>query len=451
MPGIETDNKRGFWESNDIVPLHEVFLASAGSAWDDVSAFDAGRVDPEAMASFRSGVLGILEKDFSGSPIFAVKDPRICRFVSVWLEILEEFGAVPTAVLPIRHPLEVAESLRVRDDFPVEKSLLLWLRHCLEAERETRHIARSIIFYDAVLKDWRQMASKVAEELQIEWPQSASGVGEAIADFLSPGQRHYVHDLVEFDASPEIADWVKRTFAALQSLAADPADQAARDRLESVYAELQHADAVFAPLLRDQRQVNRGLATALKSRDEELIGRRGEMVSRDTEVARLTHELTLAENRIGALLGSTSWRLSLPLRLAKPLLAWGLRLPRRVAKLAYWTLTLQLGKKLRLRRDIMIVNQTRLFDPAFYLSAYPDLAGGEIDPLLHYLETGAAEGRDPNPLFDTSYYLEANPDVAAAKSNPLVHYIVSGAAEGRDPHPLFDAAYLRQGMRAAGL
>ena len=61
------------------------------------------------------------------------------------------------------------------------------------------------------------------------------------------------------------------------------------------------------------------------------------------------------------------------------------------------------------------------------------MAAAGINPLVHYLTWGAAEGRDPSPLFDTSYYLKSNPDVAAAGINPLAHYLTWGAAEGRDP------------------
>ena len=64
---------------------------------------------------------------------------------------------------------------------------------------------------------------------------------------------------------------------------------------------------------------------------------------------------------------------------------------------------------------------------------------GRTNPLAHYLEYGAREGRDPHPLFSSSFYLESNPDVAAAGVNPLAHYLEWGAREGRDPHPQFDS------------
>ena len=86
-----------------------------------------------------------------------------------------------------------------------------------------------------------------------------------------------------------------------------------------------------------------------------------------------------------------------------------------------------------------------LFDAAWYLGQYPEVAALECDPLTHYLRRGAHEGRDPNPVFNTAWYLANNPNVAAADLNPLEHYLEFGARAGRDPSPLFDSSwYLEQ-------
>ncbi len=74
-----------------------------------------------------------------------------------------------------------------------------------------------------------------------------------------------------------------------------------------------------------------------------------------------------------------------------------------------------------------------IFDAAWYLQTYGDVAEAGADPALHYLRDGAAELRDPGPYFSTSYYLDSYPDVAAEKLNPLLHYLADGAAEGRNP------------------
>ncbi len=98
----------------------------------------------------------------------------------------------------------------------------------------------------------------------------------------------------------------------------------------------------------------------------------------------------------------------------------------------------------RLAEDIEILHKSPLLDPVWYRQTYLDLRDTPIDVARHYLEHGAAEGRNPHPLFDTKFYLEQNPDVAEAGINPLVHFILHGAKEDRDPHPLFAVGWYKR-------
>ncbi|MBE7212878.1 MAG: hypothetical protein INR65_17840 [Gluconacetobacter diazotrophicus] len=74
-----------------------------------------------------------------------------------------------------------------------------------------------------------------------------------------------------------------------------------------------------------------------------------------------------------------------------------------------------------------------LFDPDWYRDTYPDVAAAGMDPIRHFFENGAREGRNPNPFFDTGHYVRSYEDVAAAKMNPFLHYLLYGAREGRLP------------------
>lgn len=73
------------------------------------------------------------------------------------------------------------------------------------------------------------------------------------------------------------------------------------------------------------------------------------------------------------------------------------------------------------------------FDPAEYLSAYPDVAEFGIDPVLHYALFGWKEGRSAGSLFDGNFYVESNPDVLTSGLSPLHHFLAFGRAEGRSP------------------
>ncbi len=72
-----------------------------------------------------------------------------------------------------------------------------------------------------------------------------------------------------------------------------------------------------------------------------------------------------------------------------------------------------------------------LFDEKYYLLTYPDVEKSNLDPLTHYLQIGAKEGKNPSKDFDTKYYLENNSDVKKIGINPLIHYTKHGKREGR--------------------
>jgi O-antigen biosynthesis protein len=59
-----------------------------------------------------------------------------------------------------------------------------------------------------------------------------------------------------------------------------------------------------------------------------------------------------------------------------------------------------------------------------------------ISPLEHYAIFGWREGRDPSASFSTAEYLQRYPDVQAADMNPLLHFVLSGKAEGRMSRPV---------------
>jgi lipopolysaccharide biosynthesis protein len=84
------------------------------------------------------------------------------------------------------------------------------------------------------------------------------------------------------------------------------------------------------------------------------------------------------------------------------------------------------------REDYRLLASSPLFDAEWYRANNPDVAAADIDPVVHYLESGASEGRRPGPDFDPAAYLAANPDVAAAGANPLRHYLLLGRQEERN-------------------
>ena len=153
------------------------------------------------------------------------------------------------------------------------------------------------------------------------------------------------------------------------------------------------------------------------------------------EIGQLHQQLVSTRRELAMLEGSTSWRAT---RIFRQALSPYPRLRRnikRALRLVWWIATYQLPQKLRARRRLLkdreLIAGSPLFDAAWYLAHYPDVAAAAWDPALHYALHGATERRDPGPKFDAGWYLDHNTDVKATGVNPLLHYLQQGSAEGR--------------------
>ena len=190
MPAGE-DNPKGFWEHADIVAAHDQLLGHLGSSWDDELPLAEGWWRRADLSSYRDALRDIVRRDFSRSPLWILKDPRICRLLPLWFDILREVGARAHFVICLRDPDEVAKSLEKRDGIPAAKAQLMWLEHLLDAERWSRGQARVSVAYDELLADWRGTVQRIGQALslplRIDDPKTAAEVDA----FLEPSLRHH--------------------------------------------------------------------------------------------------------------------------------------------------------------------------------------------------------------------------------------------------------------------
>ncbi|MDM7831753.1 CDP-glycerol glycerophosphotransferase family protein [Cellulomonas edaphi] len=99
-----------------------------------------------------------------------------------------------------------------------------------------------------------------------------------------------------------------------------------------------------------------------------------------------------------------------------------------------WFTTAEGHVSLRRRTPVEAIVEAGTFDVEYYRSQVPDLPAG-VDPVEHYVTTGAAAGLNPSTMFDTEYYRQMNPGI---RGNGLAHYSEFGWREFRNPSPAFD-------------
>jgi hypothetical protein len=379
-PGVA--NERGFWESSVIVDLNDDILAAGGSEWRDLRKFDPDQIDACTAETLRARARAALADEFGQASFPVLKDPRMCRLMPFWAQVFDEAEWSVRALLPVRSPLEVCWSLKRRDGLSPSYGCLLWLRHVLEAEAETRGMPRAILNWPQLLSDPATALSRLSEQLDLSWPSRSESALAEIDAFVSADLRHEKASDDDLRVHPAVNDLARETYASMLELVEDPGNVRALRRLDGLRARFEAAGEIFGDAMCELE---------------------GEIAAANTTIAHFADRY--AER-------------SRDSKQSDFLDVWKRR--RRPP-----TLSLVNSK------DLEAIRNSVFFDAGRYLEANPDVRAAGMDAALHYLLHGGREGRDPGPLFSTEAYLARRPDVAAAGVNALLHYETHGRREDR--------------------
>ena len=290
---IGSDNPSGFWESLAIKELNDCILASGGSAWDDWETFDARWYESPVAEEFRDRARATLADEFGDCRLFVLKDPRICRLLPFWIDSLDDFGAEPIIVTPVRNPLDVATSIEVRDGIDRSIGLLLWLRHCLDAEVTTRNLRRAYVRYERLVTEPHAIADEMGDGLGIVWPRRSTDSSIDIDDFLSPALRHHRTDDDTFLGNPRLSDWIRDSFEIFDRWASGGHTDEDQTTLDGIRSTFNAATPAFG----------RAVAVGVK-KSREVDTLREELANGELRVEQLNTELHTAREEIATSTGA---------------------------------------------------------------------------------------------------------------------------------------------------
>ena len=346
-----SDNMTGFWEPTEIVNLHEEILKAAGTSWDDIVEFPVAWFSSATAAGFRQRLSSALDREFGDADLFVMKDPRLCLLFPLWLSVLQDRSIEPLFVIPIRNPLEVAGSLSKRDLFPAHKSFLLWAKYFLASEQNSRSHARVFVSYDDMLADWRGVIDMIGNSLCIRWPVRSGKSDAEIDSFLSGDLRHHTLTAEDILAQGNVADSVKSAYAWATSAALQRPP--ASEELDRLRHSLNDAGRMFMPFIAEQRNiaVEKGRVIAKQKKviieKDRVIAKQKKIIIEKDRVIDGKNSLqadlvnaqttnTALRQQYNALLLSTSWRATAPLRSIATAIPRSIHIPmRRAARSIY--------------------------------------------------------------------------------------------------------------------
>ncbi|MDJ0864223.1 MAG: hypothetical protein QNJ82_18530 [Gammaproteobacteria bacterium] len=192
LPPDPDDNPLGYFELPDAVTLNDRLLAALGRHYMDLGEMPAGWQERAEVEAVGTKIRDLLKKLGDESPLFAIKDPRLCRTLPVWKRAAQAVGLRLVFAHVFRHPVQVVRSLQKRDpDYTMAEGLLLWLNHVLEACQSIQQHHVSWVEFDSLLRQPAARLSAVADELGLRWPVEEAGQGAMLEGILKPGLRHF--------------------------------------------------------------------------------------------------------------------------------------------------------------------------------------------------------------------------------------------------------------------
>mmetsp|Transcript_41317 Transcript_41317/g.74484 ORF Transcript_41317/g.74484 Transcript_41317/m.74484 type:complete len:642 (+) Transcript_41317:39-1964(+) len=195
--GASFDNEKGFYERIDVVLQNDEFMGAQNAGW----SFNVGDYDSEkalqhkqqGKITFKEGkkALKFLNNHMKSLP-YLQKDPRMCITLPTWLKLLDD---KPAIVFTYRHPLEVAMSLKHREqNFAIEHGLRLWIMYNMRALQNSEGLCRVFSTNEAVFKDPMTEVQRIKNELTMKCrviaPPTHELSSEVVDEFVDPKLQH---------------------------------------------------------------------------------------------------------------------------------------------------------------------------------------------------------------------------------------------------------------------
>src|SRR5689334_9439074 len=322
--GSDPYNIKGHFEPSGVIEVDEQLLSALGASWYDLGPLNLSNLDPMVLDQFKAKFIQAIEASYNGASLFVLKEPRICRLFPLTQLALDDFGVGVRAIICVRDPREVAQSLVMRNGIDPGLDLShgfgLWLRYMLEAELPSRGLPRVFVDFSSLLEDWRDVVHKIEERLSIKLAGRHTNAANSVDEFLDRSLRHQrATEQTGKNSTGHSTAWL--CYQAFQKLMCNPDDSDALQQLDLIRRTVEDAATIFSQRVSSEplaacrtellnvqtRLAVAGNNLAVAENNVRDLNRKSEAFRE--KISRLKRQKARLEEKRRKLLASTSWRL----------------------------------------------------------------------------------------------------------------------------------------------
>ncbi|MDE3059587.1 MAG: sulfotransferase [Pseudomonadota bacterium] len=155
--GFTRDNPKGYWERKDVIQCNIGLFRLYNATWPNIMNWPLPHRPRELPPQLENDLRTLVMNLDSHRP-WVIKDPRLCLTLPYWKKFLE----VPVAVIVYRDPLEIAQSLfmREKDSMAIERGIALWEYYAIAMLQSSAGMPRVFVSHAEFLQHPVEAAAK---------------------------------------------------------------------------------------------------------------------------------------------------------------------------------------------------------------------------------------------------------------------------------------------------
>lgn len=203
------DNRFGFYESKNFLDINEKVLHKLNSKWDTTE--DINLNSDKSISEEKESAEEFLKDLSEKHQYIGLKDPRATLLLPFWSNVIKKNKI--KVLFVIRNPLEIADSLKKRNSYSIDKSLGIWEVYTRKGLENNKKYDTLFVKYDEILDNPFPNFQRILDFLEIK---SDDDTLKDMYFTLAPEIRHSDYSKEDFINNENTTEGQKQLYLELE-------------------------------------------------------------------------------------------------------------------------------------------------------------------------------------------------------------------------------------------